>query len=275
MNLNGGNRVKMLKFIYHPTYLMNMELNKIELMDCNDYLRKVPDKFVNLIVIDPPYNELPKDWDNFKGWDNINKEFHRVLKDNGQIYIFGKQPMLSEVLSILKKQFEFRFELIWNKGKGFWASNHMPMRSHELIWCLKKKGIKTSQLHFDIESIKTPGKPYVRKNKVISTVRNGWKPNHTIYKDGRRFPLSVLNHPSVSSKSQEGTKHPTQKPIEILKWIIKSSSKENDIILDCFMGSGSTAVAAKMLSRNYIGCEIEKDFYNISVNRINTIKENY
>jgi site-specific DNA-methyltransferase (adenine-specific) len=245
-----------------------MELNKIELTDCMEYIQKIPDSYVDLIVIDPPYNELPKEWDNFSGWDDLKNNFNRVLKNNGQIYIFGKQPMLSEILFTFKDLFEFRFELIWNKGKGFWASNYMPMRSHELIWCFKKRGVKTSELYFDIESVKTKGKPYVRKNKVISTVRNGWKPNHTIYKDGRRFPLSVLSHSSISSRSEEGTPHPTQKPVEILKWIINSSSKEGDIVLDCFMGSGSTAVAAKVLNRNYLGCEIDKSFFEICQNRI-------
>lgn len=247
-----------------------MKLDIIELADCRKFIKKVLNDSINLIVIDPPYNELPVEWDNFKDWDFLKKEFDRVLKKNGQIYIFGKQPMLSDLYQQIKDKFEFRFELVWNKGKGFWTSNYLPMRSHELIWCFKKKGIKTSDLHFDIESIKTPGEPYVRKNKVVSTVRNNWKANHTIFKDGRRFPLTVLNHPSVTRKDKtEGAAHPTQKPLEILKWIIKSSSKEGDTVLDCFMGSGSTAVAALELKRNYLGCEINQDFYKVCQHRIN------
>jgi len=247
-----------------------MELNNIGLIDCRKYIKQIPNKFVNLIVIDPPYNELPKDWDNFKDWKLLKKEFNRILKEEGQLFVFGKQPMLSDIYQEFKDFFEFRFEVVWNKGKGFWTSNYMPMRSHELIWCFKKKGIKTSLLHFDIESIKTPGKPYIRRNNVISTVRNNWAPNRIIIKDGRRFPLTVLNHPAVSSKTnREGTKHPTQKPLEIVKWIIKSSSKKGDVILDCFMGSGTTAVACVQLKRNYLGCEIKEEFYNISKERLN------
>ena len=245
-------------------------MNNIENIDCKEYLRKIGDQSINLILIDPPYNELPKEWDDFKDWNKIKKEFDRVLKDNGQLYIFGKQPMLSNLYQDIKDLFEFRFELIWNKGKGFWTSNFMPMKSHELIWCFKKKKIKTSDLYFDLESIKTPGEPYVRKNKVISTVRNNWKANHTITKDGRRFPLSVLKHPPVSRKHKiEGAAHPTQKPIEILKWIIKSSSREGDLVLDCFMGSGSTAIASLDLNRNFMGCELKKEFYDLAKDRIN------
>ena len=251
----------------------NEILNKVLLEDCRIYLRKIRSKFVNLIVIDPPYNELPKKWDNFRDWPLITNEFYRILKDNGQLYVFGKQPMLTNIYNTFNGKFEFRFEIVWNKGRGLWSSNYMPMRSHELIWCFKKRGIKTSNLYFDIESIKRPGKPYVRKNKVISTVRNNWKPNLTIYKDGRRFPLSVLNYPAVRTRGKRGgKKHPTQKPLEILEWIIKSSSREQGIVLDCFMGSGTTAVACIKLKRNYIGCEINKKFYEIYEKRVKELQ---
>ena len=244
-----------------------MELNEIELADCRKYLKKVPKNFVNLIVIDPPYNELPKDWDEFNDWSLLNQQFDRVLKKNGQLYIFGKQPMLSEIYYILKEKFDFRFELVWNKNKGLWSSNYMPMRSHELIWCFKKKDAKPSDLVFDLDSIKKPGKPYVRKNRAVSTVRNNWEANRTIVKDGRRFPLTVLNLPSVINR-KEKVKHPTQKPVEILRWIIKSSSKPKHVILDCFMGSGTTAVVCSELRRNFIGCETDKTFHKLSQKRI-------
>jgi len=245
----------------------SMELNKIELADCRKYLKKVPKNFVNLIVIDPPYNELPKDWDEFNDWSLLNQQFDRVLKKNGQLYIFGKQPMLSEIYYILKEKFDFRFELVWNKNKGLWSSNYMPMRSHELIWCFKKKDAKPSDLVFDLDSIKKPGKPYVRKNRVVSTVRHNWEANRTIVKDGRRFPLTVLNLPSVINR-KEKVKHPTQKPVEILEWIIKSSSKPKHVVLDCFMGSGTTAVVCSELRRNFIGCETDKTFHKLSQKRI-------
>ena len=182
--------------------MTSVELNKIALDDCRKYIKKVPKNFVNLIVIDPPYNELPKDWDEFNDWEQLKNDFDRVLKKNGQLYIFGKQPMLSNIYHILKEKFDFRFELIWNKNKGLWSSNYMPMRSHELIWCFKKKNTKPSDLIFDLDSIKKPGKPYVRKNKVVSTIRNNWEPNRTIEKDGRRFPLSVLNLPAVINRKE-------------------------------------------------------------------------
>ena len=247
--------------------MTSVELNKIALADCRKYIKKIPKNFVNLIVIDPPYNELPKDWDEFKDWSLLNHQFDRVLKKNGQLYIFGKQPMLSEIYYILKEKFDFRFELVWNKNKGLWSSNYMPMRSHELIWCFKKKNTKPSDLVFDLDSIKKPGKPYVRKNKVISTVRNNWEANRTIVKDGRRFPLTVLNLPSVINR-KEKVKHPTQKPVEILSWIIKSSSKPKHVILDCFMGSGTTAVVCSELRRNFIGCETDKTFHKLSQKRV-------
>lgn len=250
-----------------------VELNKIELKDCRKFIKEIPNNFVNLVVIDPPYNELPKDWDYFDDWAFLNQEFDRVLNKNGQLYIFGKQPMLSEIYHIFSNKFNFRFELVWNKNKGLWSSNYMPMRSHELIWCFKKKTAKPTELFFDIDSIKHPGKPYVRKNKVISTVRNNWKANRTIVKDGRRFPLSVLNYPSVINR-KEKIKHPTQKPIEILRWIIKSSSKPKHVVLDCFMGSGTTAVACLELGRTFLGCEVNSVFHKASEKRLKEVPIN-
>tara|TARA_B100000674_G_scaffold470589_1_gene458522 strand:- start:73 stop:834 length:762 start_codon:yes stop_codon:yes gene_type:complete len=251
---------------------MKIIKNKIYNLDCKLLLKNLKNKSVDLILIDPPYNELPKIWDNFNDWKILKEQFSRILKDNGQIYIFGKQPMLSNIFIEFKDTFDFRFELVWNKNKGFWSSNSTPMRSHELIWSFKKKKTKTTNLYFDIESIKTPGKPYVRKNKVISTVRNNWKSNHTIYKDGKRFPLSVINEkPVIRKKNKHFIKHPTEKPISILEWIIKSSCKKNGLVLDCFMGSGSTAIASILNSRNFIGCEIDKNFYKLSKLRIKEI----
>ena len=253
---------------------MKIEINKIYNSDCKKFVKNLSKNYVDLILIDPPYNELPKVWDNFNDWNLLKKEFFRILKENGQIYIFGKQPMLSNIYFEFRDLFDFRFEVIWNKNKGFWSSNSTPMRSHELIWSFKKKKAKTTNLYFDIDSIKTEGEPYVRKNKVTSTVRNNWKPNHTIIKDGKRFPLSVLNEkPVIRKKNKHFIKHPTEKPLSLLEWIIKSSCKKNGIVLDCFMGSGSTALASKLNNRNFIGCEIDKDFFKLSNIRLKEFKK--
>jgi len=250
-----------------------LKINKIENVDCFNYLKKISNRSVDLIVIDPPYNELPKKWDKFNSWHLLKEEFERILKKNGQIYIFGKQPMLSNVYSEFKEVFDFRFELIWSKGKGLWTTNFAPMRSHELIWCFKKKDVKVSDLTFNLDEIKKPGKPYVRKNKTVSSVRNNWQANRTIYKDGKRFPKSVIEQkPVIRRKVSRDLKHPTEKPEELLEWIIKSSSNKKDIVLDCFMGSGTTAAVSKKLKRNYLGCEIDKKFYSYSLKRLNLIK---
>ncbi len=244
-------------------------INKIVNEDCTDYLQKIENCSVDLILIDPPYNELPKAWDNFKSWAKIKPLFKKILKDNGQLYIFGKQPMLADIYAEFKDDFKFRFELIWNKNKGMWSSNSMPMKSHELIWCFCKKETAINDLFFDIESIKTPGEPYTRKNKVTSTVRNNWKANHTIEKDGNRFPLSVINQKQVIRRNvSRDLKHPTEKPLQLLEWIIKSSCPSNGIVLDCFIGSGSTAVAAKANNRNFLGCEIDPKYHKLANKRI-------
>jgi hypothetical protein len=105
-------------------------------------------------VIDPLYNELPAAWDSFSDWVFLKNKFNRVLKSSGQLYIFNKQPMMAEIYNGLKDKFDFRFELVWNKGKGLWISNYLPIRSHELIWCFKKRGVKNSDIYFNIDAIK-------------------------------------------------------------------------------------------------------------------------
>jgi len=250
-----------------------LKKNKILNINCQIYLKKIDTNSIDLIVIDPPYNELPKEWDNFKSWEFLKKEFSRILKNKGQIYIFGKQPMLSNIYYDFKDSFDFRFELVWSKGKGLWTTNFAPMRSHELIWCFKKKDTKVSKLTFNLDDIKTPGEPYVRRNKAVSSIRNNWEANRTIYKDGKRFPKSVIEQkPVIRKKVSRSIKHPTEKPEELVEWIIKSSSNKNETVLDCFMGSGTTAAVAKKLGRNFMGCEIDKKFYRYSLNRLKLIK---
>lgn len=249
-----------------------LEINNIYNMDCLKGLKELDDNSINLIVIDPPYSELVLEWDDFKDWKILKEEFNRLLKNTGQLYIFGRQPMLSEVYIEFKDTFGFRFELVWDKGRGYWNSNMQPMNSHELIWCFKKKGVKTSDIYFDIESVKVKGEPYVRHNKKSKyDTRVGIEPR-TIVSDGMRFPLSILKHPTVSGK--KGNYHPTQKPEEILEWIIKSSSKEEDLILDSFMGSGTTAVMCKKLNRNFVGFELNKEYYDKSLIRLNKVVKN-
>ena len=126
------------------------------------------------------------------------------------------------------------------------------------------KETKVSKLTFNLDDIKKPGEPYVRKNKVTSSVRNNWEANRTIYKDGRRFPKSVIEQkPVIRRKISRSIKHPTEKPEELVQWIIKSSSNKNDLVLDCFMGSGTTAAVAKNLIEILLDVKLIRNFISI------------
>jgi site-specific DNA-methyltransferase (adenine-specific) len=159
--------------------------------------------------------------------------------------------------------FDFRFELVWNKKRGLWFSNYEPTRSHELIWCFKHKNAKVSDLYFDIDSVKIKGKPYKRINKSMKTdVRNKWEVRSYDCKDGLRYPKSILKHAPIGGNDKKNI-HPTQKPEMLIEWIVKSSSKEGDLVLDSFSGSGTTAVVCKRLRRNFIGFEKDKKYYKV------------
>lgn len=230
-----------------------------------EFLPLISNDSVNLIYIDPPFSELPLKWDHFGEWDFLKTEFERILKHNGQFYISGKQPMLSQVYFSFKDTFTFRFELVWNKNRGLWSSDFKPIQSHELIWCFKKKNCKVTDLFFDIDAIKIKGEPYTRKNKAKFDQRNNWQPR-TIVSDGWRFPKTVFNISPVSRRKEKT--HPTQKPLEMIEWIVKSSSQIGDLVLDCFMGSGTTAIACIKLKRSFLGCENNKEYFKMSLKRM-------
>ena len=99
-----------------------MILNQIQLQDCKKFIKLIPDNSVDLIVIDPPYNELPLNWDNFNDWEYLKNEFDRILQKHGQMYVFGKQPMLSQVYHILRNNFDFRFDMLFQQYRTLFQS---------------------------------------------------------------------------------------------------------------------------------------------------------
>ena len=238
------------------------------------YLPKIQDKSVALILIDPPYGMIrnTQTWDTVPDWIFIKRQFERILQDNGQLYIFGKQPMMSDLYQDIKDIFEFRFEIIWNKEKGIWASNYQPIGSHELIWCFKKSRSRATELKFYPDRIKTPGKPYKKWNRPkTSTVRSFETGSWTI-NTGGRFPKSVITHSPIYKGHEEYLPHPTQKPEAIIRWILESSTDPGDTVMDCYLGSGTTAAVALKLDRNFTGCEKDPEYFKMTMERIKEIE---
>lgn len=220
---------------------------------------------VDCIITDPPYGILNKNnftWDNIipfnEMWDRINK-----LKRNNStpVLLFGKQPF-SSYLNMSNID-EFRFEIIWEKQRGidFMNTKRKPLTNHENISVFyKKQPIYNPQMD--------EGVPYTRTSKYSNNDLVGGSEAEGIRKtdsNGGRFPKTVRKYNYPEGKSRL---HPTQKPIDLLEWLVNSYSNEGDTILDFTMGSGSTGVACKNTNRNFIGIELDETYYHIAKERM-------
>lgn len=232
-----------------------MSDHKLILGDCLDELPKIFDKNIDLVLTDPPYGTTQCKWDSIISLDFIWKELKRITKENTAIIFTASQPFTTTLINSNIE--DFRYDLVWckNQGTNFYNANRMPLRSHEDILIFYKK-LPTYNPQ------KTDGKPYEQKRGTPSEVYRG-KDLHTTKSDGKRFPLSW----KIFKKDKEKL-HPTQKPVALLEYLIKTYTNENDTVLDFTMGSGSTGVACKNLNRNFIGIEKDNKYFDIAKQRI-------
>lgn len=239
-------------------------MDKLELYlgDCLEVMKDIPDKYVDLILCDLPYGTTRNKWDNIIPFDRLWGEYERVIKDNGAIILFSDGLFTSKLtLSNIKL---WRYNLVWDKQRGcdFLNANVKPLKSHEDICVFyKKKPVYNKQYWYS--------KPYKRtKNGSLSDNYGDRNAAWSESVDGRRNPLSILSFPRDSSRL-----HPTQKPLALLEYLIKTYTSEGDVVLDNCMGSGSTGVAALKNNRKFIGIEKDENYFNIAKERIsNEIK---
>lgn len=228
--------------------------------DCLDLIKDIPDGSVDLVLCDLPYGTTRNKWDCIIPLDRLWEQYKRIIKDNGAIVLFSAEPFTS--LLITSNMQWFRYDLIWAKTQGsdFLNANRKPLRSHENICVFYKK-----QPTYNPQ--KTEGKPYKAKSgKITSSNFGKFNGNHyTENKDGKRCPLTVLN---FSGEHNTGKQHPTQKPIDLLEWIIKTYTNAEETVLDNCMGSGTTGVACVNTNRKFIGMELERGYFEIAEKRI-------
>jgi site-specific DNA-methyltransferase (adenine-specific) len=223
--------------------------------DCLEKLQDIPDKSIDMVLTDPPYGTTRNKWDSVINFESMWNELKRIIKDNGAICLFGQQPFSSAVVMSNPKM--FKYEWIWKKpmGTGFLNAKKYPLKDHEniLVFC-KKPHVYNPQFG--------KGKPYKTKRGGLSS--NYGKAELTItVNDGKRYPKTTLefNHPKKKI-------HPTQKPVELLEYLVKTYSNKGETVLDFTMGSGSTGVACKNLNRKFIGIEKDLKYFEISKERI-------
>lgn len=240
---------------------------------CEDVISTLPKGSIDLIVDDPPYGITKNFWDKEPNWDILAKVYDYALKDSGLVYVFGKQPMLSRVMTAFSEYFDFRFEIIWNKKNNPWVSNFMPIPIHENIFVFKKKRCLTEKTKFYYRRSGFKGKPYKKRRKpeAKSSTQGKYKKDYTSINNGWRFPKSVLDITSVNGEHLEYCGFTTQKPSDLLEWIISASSDIGDVVLDPHAGSGSTCISAYKMGRKPIGIELSSDNFELMNYRINQI----
>ena len=203
--------------------------------DCLELMKDIPDRSIDMILCDLPYGKTQNPKDVCLPFDKLWEIYNRVIKDNGCIALFGQGTFFIDLVNSNRKI--FRYDLVWNKEmtSGFLNAKRMPLRQHE------QKAVKNQNYG---------------KFEMTDDARAG---------STEKYPTSILNfpkpHPSISI-------HRTEKPVELLEYLIKTYTNEGETVLDNCMGSGSTGVACVNTDRNFIGIEIDKEYFDIAEKRL-------
>ena len=223
--------------------------------DCLELMKEIPDKSVDMILCDLPYGTTACKWDMIIPFELLWKQYERIIKDNGAIVLTASQPFTSALVMSNPKL--FKYEWIWEKEQGvnFMLSKKQPMKVHENILIFSKKQIKYNP-------IMTIGRPYISGKGTSGDVTGNVTKIQT-KNGGTRFPKSIIKI------NRETGLHPTQKPVALFEYLIKTYTNEGETVLDNCMGSGTTGVACINTNRNFIGIELDPEYFKIAEKRIN------
>jgi site-specific DNA-methyltransferase (adenine-specific) len=242
-----------------------MSIVKLYQGDCLEVMDKlIADGIkVDAIITDPPYGTTACKWDSIIPFKPLWEQYERIIKDNGAIVLFSSQPFTSQLInSNINK---FRYNWVWEKSytTGFMNANKMPLKSFEDI-CVFYKKLPT----YNPQGVVEVNKKQTRKKDKETTIYNNMG-----LKDGE-YTQKFTNYPRdiIKTSKKETGLHPTQKPVELLEYLVKTYTNEGETVLDCTMGSGSTGVACVNTNRNFIGIELDENYFKIAKKRIEEAK---
>ena len=238
--------------------------------DCLVEMQNIPDKSIDAIICDLPYGTTQCKWDTIIPFDKLWEQYNRIIKDGGAIVLFGSEPFSSSLrLSNLKC---YKYDWIWakNRGSGISTAKSRPMKSHEIISVFNSKFYFPIKESTQSEHIKKCAQKEFKRSITTTSEHHsmggvyGGDFSETIY------PKSVICCDTVNNCSLDKF-HPTQKPVALLEYLVKTYTNEGDTVLDNTMGSGTTGVACKNLNRNFIGIELDEKYFNIAKERIEAL----
>ena len=230
--------------------------------DCLEVMKSIPDKSIDMILCDLPYGTTACKWDTVIPFEPLWKQYKRIIKDRGCIALFGSEPFSSYLrMSNIK---DYKYDWVWNKKKGGnpLLSKIQPIKITEII------SIFNSKIYYPIMTKRDKPKSRGKNKGTISDTTNNAFIIDRIYFE--KYPKNIIE---FSNANQNNKFHPTEKPISILEYLIKTYTLENETVLDNCMGSGSTGVACINTNRNFIGIEKDKTYFEIAKKRIKEARE--
>lgn len=250
-----------------------MKINEIYLGDCLELMPKhVEDKSIDMIFCDLPYGTTQNKWDSVIPLDELWKEYKRVIKDNGAIVLFSAQPFTSALISSNYNMFKYSWTWDKNKPTGHLNAKKQPLRVIEDVCVFYKKQCVYNPILIDREKKNIRNTDYTPNKEGVNTygkTRKNFK-----YNEGRTIPIdkgypkNYLKFIGVGTNSKNKRLHPTQKPLALIEYMIRTYTNEGDLILDNTCGSGTTGLGAKNLNRNYIMMEQDPKYYEIACKRV-------
>lgn len=242
---------------------MSIDINTVHQGDCLELMKDIPDGSVDMILADLPYGTTACKWDTIIPFDPLWKEYKRIIKDNGAIVLTASQPFTSALVMSNPKWYRHHWVWVKEKGAGFQVAKYRPMMKTEDIIMFKERGggiynpqmtLRDKPLKYKYPTVQSKSNPLASySDKVVIATH--------------KYPENTLNF-----KTQTG-EHPTQKPVALFEYLIKTYTNEGDLVLDNVAGSGTTGVACQNTNRNFILMEQEPEYVEIIKQRLELNKE--
>jgi len=234
-------------------------------MDCLEGMQQMDDNSIDLVITDPPYGITKEKWDRIPDWDVIGLELKRIGKDTCQYFIFGMQPTFSQMIIKLQKYLNYKDEIIWmylDGGAGNTKGTGLKNVHQNIAWF----SYKDDDFKFNIDMLRIPYQPNDRNKYPVKRGKKIWRPNPK-----GAYPTNIFacpKHKELINGKTQFHNHYTIKPSKLIEKIILGFSRDNDLILDLYLGTGTTVIACKKTGRQFIGFELDEQFFNQSVKRI-------
>ena len=233
--------------------------------DCLELMKDIPSKSIDMILCDLPYGATQNEDDKPLPFAQLWEQYKRIIKDNGCIALFGQGTFFADLINSNRTM--YRYDLVWNKQltSGFLNANRMPLRQHEQIAIFYKKLPTYNPQFTQGKPLHSKGKSYMSKEHKNQNYGDFHMTDDSRAGSTEKYPTSILSfakpHPSVAL-------HRTEKPVALLEYLIKTYTNEGETVLDNCMGAGSTGVACKNTGRNFIGMELDMNYFSIAKNRL-------